>query len=662
MRVYFPYEKVRAEQQELIKDVAASVASEKIFLTHAPTGLGKTASTLAPALSYALENNKKVFFLTPKISQHEIVLETANLMNKRFELGIKTIDLVGRKQMCIDPFLSRVQSGFYEACAKRKKDKMCKYYTNTKGYTPKQKAIAIRRKREILTQYNNSYLTIKEQSMFSELCPYEITLEMIKNANLIVGDYSHLFHEDIRENVLGQSGIQLKDIILIVDEAHNLPERLRDMMSISFDLNAVGKAINEAKNIGSFETEFLLKDIEKEILNLGKKLSLNNSNATLELKDIEFLKKIARTNLELIEESAAKFMTKNNTENSFLLALEEFLYELLKEKEHTLYVIERKNSLGIGVYPLDPSEMASDILKKTHSAVLMSGTLLPLSMYSDVLGVSGVDEQLKKQIEEINKTKEMNSLHNNGFLVSAHEIKEQQKNNSLHNKESKLLMKEYKSPFPKENRLNLFVEKTTMKYTSRNAEQYNKIAQTIDSVISKIPGNTIVFFPSFETLESIALVMHTRRKILKQQREMSQDEKTKLVHEFKLLGSSFGGVLLAVSGGSISEGLDFPGDYLSCAIIVGVPFGRMDIYTNALIEFYEKRFHKGWEYAYNGTAITKAMQAAGRVIRTETDRGVCVFLDERFGESRFKIYYPKDFEFKKTFSPEKEVEEFFSKK
>jgi len=662
MKVYFPYEKVRAEQQALVADVAEAVAKEKIFLAHAPTGLGKTVSTLAPALSYALENNKKVFFLTPKISQHEIVLETANLMNEKFNLGIKTVDLVGRKQMCIDPFLSRTGTGFYEACAKRKKDKACKFYGNTKGYTPKQKTIAFRRKREILQNYNKSYLYIKENCVFKELCPYEITLEMIKNANLIVGDYSHLFHEDIRENILGQSGIQLEEIIVVVDEAHNFPERLRDMMATSFDLNGLEKAIKEAKNVGAFETEFLLKDIEKEITLLGKKLSLNNSDAVLSPNEIEFLKKVAKQGLEQIEETAAKFMAKNNTENSFLLALNEFLYELLKEKVHTLHVIERKNALGIGVYPLDPSEMAKDVLEKVHSAVLMSGTLLPLEMYSDVLGISQINNENEKRFAEQGKKDEQNALHNRGFAVSAHELRDQQKNMVKHNVNSKILMKEYKSPFPKENRLNLFVEKTTMKYTARNAEQYKQIAETIDKVISKVPGNTIVFFPSFETLESISTLLRTRRQILKQEREMAQDDKTKLVHKFKLLGSQFGGVLLAVSGGSFSEGLDFPGDYLSCAIIVGVPFGRMDIYTNALIDFYEKKFHKGWEYAYNGPAITKAMQASGRVIRTETDRGACIFLDTRFSEPRFKVYYPKDFEVKKTIEPEKEVEKFFNKK
>jgi DNA excision repair protein ERCC-2 len=662
MKVYFPYDKVRSEQQELVQDVANSVATGKIFLAHAPTGLGKTVSSLAPALSYALENNKKVFFLTPKISQHEIVLETANLMNEKFKLGIKTVDLVGRRQMCIDPLLSSAgyNIGFYEACNKKKKEKLCKFYTNTKGYTPKQKAEATRRKRMLIHAYNNSYMYIKEQCMFSELCPYELTIEMIKGANLIVGDYSHLFHEDIREGILAAAGIQLEDIVLVVDEAHNLPERLRDMMAISLDLSSVEKAQKESKNVSDFEVEMLLKDIEKEILSIGKKLSLDLSEARIDQKEVEFLTKVAKTGLEKIELAGEKFMAKHKTENSYLMAIAEFFYFLLKEKKHTLFLIERKASLTIGVYPLDPAEIACDVLDRVHSATLMSGTLLPLEMYSDVLGVTILNSKPNgiSEINTLGEKKEEEKFPS----TSAYSIHQ---NNLQHNsaigidKEKKVWLKQYKSPFPKENRINLFVEKTTTKYTSRNPEQYKQIGEMVDKIVGKVPGNTIVFFPSFELMESVSRSIKTRRQILKQEREMSQDAKTKLVHEFKLLGSRFGGVLLAVSGGSIAEGLDFPGDYLSCAIIVGVPFARMDIYSNALINYYEKKFHKGWEYAYNAPAITKAMQASGRVIRTETDRGVCIFMDERFSDARFKPYYPKDFEYKKTLTPEKEVDEFF---
>ncbi len=647
MKVYFPYDKVRAEQQEFVKDTAYAVREKKIFLAHAPTGLGKTVSTLAPALSYAIENDKKVFFLTPKISQHEIVLETAKMMNERFNLDIKAIDLVGRRQMCVDPFLSNASFavGFYEACNKKKKDKLCKYYTNTKGYTPNQKAEAIRNKRGLIHSYNNHYSFIKEQCSLHELCPYELTVEMIKNADLIIGDYSHIFHDDIREGILNANGakIKLEDIVLVVDEAHNLPERIRDMLSTRIDFNTIEKAQKEAKNIGDFEVEQIVKDLEKGLLNLGQKLSLEINEAKIEESNINFFKKIAGTELTKIEEASEKFMAKHKTENCFLSSIIEFIYTLLKQKQHTLYMIERKGSLTIGVYPLDPSEAARDVLTKVHSAVMMSGTLLPLEMYSDVLGINKLNSQEEEKKE----------------IISAEKLIDK---DNIHNTKQKVILKQYKSPFPRENRLNLFVDSTTTKYTSRSSEQYKLIAEGVDKIIAKVPGNTIVFFPSFELMHNISTQIKTRRQILKQEREMSQDEKTKLIHKFKLLGSNFGGVLLAVSGGSIAEGIDFPGDNLSCAIIVGVPFGRMNTYTNSLIQFYQFKFNKGWEYAYNAPAISKAVQAAGRVIRTETDKGVCIFLDERFGEVRFKNYYPRDFEYKKTNTPEKDVEEFFNKK
>ncbi|MBT4192626.1 MAG: hypothetical protein HOE11_04925, partial [Candidatus Diapherotrites archaeon] len=163
----------------------------------------------------------------------------------------------------------------------------------------------------------------------------------------------------------------------------------------------------------------------------------------------------------------------------------------------------------------------------------------------------------------------------------------------------------------------------------------------------------------FELLERIAPLIRVSRKTLKQEREMSGENRTDLINSFKALGNSFGGILLAVSGGSIAEGVDFPGEHLSGAIIVGIPFGRMGLYSKALIAFYEKRFHKGWEYAYNAPAISKSVQAAGRVIRTETDKGICMFLDKRFSDKKYEKFFPKDLFAKKTLEPEKEVKAFF---
>jgi DNA excision repair protein ERCC-2 len=610
MKIYFPYANVRKEQQKLIKDIAEVLNEKNNLLAHAPTGLGKTASSLAPAISFALENKKKIFFLTPKISQHEIVLETIKLMNEKFNLEIKAVDLVGKKALCLDPFLSNVNFGFYEACSKKKKDRKCKFYNNVKARTKKEKIRSVGLKQALLQKYNSSYLETKQDCFVKELCPYELTLEKCKEADVIIADYSHIFDSGIRKNILNSSKTELKDSIIIVDEAHNLSDRIRDMFSISLDLSALQRAQKEAKSVSNFEVEFLLKDIEKEIISLGKTLSLSMNEERIEEIELQKLKKIAKTKISELEECGEVFMTKRRVESCSMMKVLEFLEILLMKKENTLNKIERKSSLSLTILPLDASIFSKQVFDEAYASILMSGTLLPLQMFADILGVEGK-------------------------------------------------MKQYSSPFSKENRLNLFVEKTTTKYTERNQENFEEIASIINKCIPKIPGNSIIFFPSFQILESIAPLINTSRKILKQERELEQEKRTQLIHNFRSLGNGFGGVLLAVSGGSIAEGIDFPGEHLYGAIIVGLPYAKMSLESKAMIDFCQKKFKRGWEYAYNAPAINKAVQAAGRVIRTEEDKGVCVFLDKRFSEKRFEQYYPKDLEIKKTREADKEIEKFF---
>lgn len=611
MQVFFPYENVRVQQKELMSDIALALTERKVLLAQAPTGLGKTVSSLAPIISFAREHNKKIFFLTPKSSQHTIVLETVREINQKFSLGVSAIDLVGKKQMCLDPLVSRVPYGFYEACNKKKKEGKCIWYANVKGKTVKQKHDATIRKRPLLDKYNKEFSYIKDLCAIHTLCPYEITLEMTKKADIIICDYAHIFNSDIRDGLLAPNGITLEDCILIIDEAHNLPNRVRDMLSSSLTFDFVERASKEAKSVGAFDVEFLLTDILKEMTNFGKKLDLTKNEAVLGFEDFDLLKRLVKGKEDAVLETSSKYMTKAKTENCFLLSVWEFVHELLREKENTIHVIERRNGLRVSIYPLDVEESVGNVLNATWSSVLMSGTLLPLEMYKDMLGIK------------------------------------------------KSMLKEYESPFPKENRLNIIASGVTTKYTTRGSDQYKIIGDKASAIISKVPGNTIIFFPSFEMLESIHPYIRTSRKVLKQKQEMENIEKNKMILEFKSLGGMFGGVLLAVSGGSIAEGIDFPGEHLLCAIIVGIPFAKTNIYSEALIRFYDNKLGKGFDYGYIAPALNKALQAAGRVIRTETDRGICVFLDERFGEDRYRKFFPKKFEFVKSINPENEVGLFF---
>jgi len=618
MKLYFPYDSPREEQRKLMEDFVEAIASKKVLLAHAPTGLGKTISSLAPALSFALENKKIVFFVTPKISQHEIVLESVNLMNEKFNLGIKAIDLVGRKNLCLDPMLKNLNQGFYEACSKKKKTKKCVFYNNCKGSTPKSKKQAAIRKSHVIHNFNCSFSQIKDLCAQRELCPYEVTLEMCRNANLIIGDYSHVFDKGIRENIFSQAGIDLKDVILVVDEAHNLPKRIRDMMSLKLDREVIEKAIKECSVVGDVEAGLLVKDLLKEFdVVVRNNLSITKAQNELKLKDLVFFGRVGGEEVELLLDTSSKFMEFTSAEGSALLSLATFV-TILREgnliEDESLVVVE-KTLWGprISINGLNPSVYSGEVFDKCFSGILMSGTLVPLEMYVDVLGIKN------------------------------------------------FVLKEYLSPFPRENRLNLFVNKTTTRYSDRSEKQFDEIADEVNKIVSLVPGNIIVFFPSFEILREVEPRISQGRKVFVQEQSMAQEQKSNLVKDFKLESNGFGGILLAVSGGSIAEGVDFPGAHLSCAIIVGIPFARVGLFSNALIKYYDIRFKKGWDYGYNAPAISKAVQAAGRVIRTESDKGICVFLDKRFVSPMYSKYFPKNFDRVITSDSLKEIKDFLEK-
>ncbi len=614
MKVFFPYRLVRDEQALLMNDFADCLKSGKVLVAQAPTGLGKTISGLAPAISFARENKKKIFFLTPKSSQHQIVIETVRLINSHFGLNIKAIDFVGKRQMCLEPFVKHIAHGFYEACESKKDSNSCFFYSNTFGKNPASKT-KIKQKRAIVeSHFNNSFSKMKEKCEDNHLCPYEIALEMSKHADIIVCDYAHLFNPEIREKILSKSGIALSDCIVIVDEAHNLPHRLRDIQSSTLSIDALEKAGKEARSIGSFEVESLIKDLGKEIVSFGKKLSFNIKEASLSVDELSHIRALFKGNEGTVYDASLKYMTKYKTEACFLLSVWEFMHSISVHNEDVLFAIERKQSLRLGYYPMDIEVGAGKLLNSVHSGLLMSGTMLPLEMYSDVLGIR------------------------------------------------KAVLKEYQSPFPKENRVNLLVKGATTKYSSRGEKQFSFLANNIERIASKVPGNIVVFFPSFDLLETISKKISLNKKVFTQKQEMNNEDKRKILDNFKDNTTIGGNILFAVSGGSLAEGIDFPGDNLLCAIIVGFPFARTSIHSNALITHYEKRFKKGFEYGYSSPAMNKALQAAGRVIRSEKERGVCVFLDERFGESQYTKFFPKGFVLKETITPEKETQEFFLEK
>ena len=244
----------------------------------------------------------------------------------------------------------------------------------------------------------------------------------------------------------------------------------------------------------------------------------------------------------------------------------------------------------------------------------MSGTLTPIEMFRDVLGIENVVE------------------------------------------------KSYPSSFPVENRLALVVPETSTKFTLRNDAMFEKIAKICVDVVNMVPGNSALFFPSYGLRDRVVRFFDgCEKKVLLERAEMVKKEKAELLDEFRR-SKDKGAALLGVSAASFAEGIDLPGDELRAVVVVGLPLARPDIKTRALIAYYDQKFGRGWDYGSTFPAINKCLQAAGRCIRSETDKGMVLFLDQRFIWPNYFKCLPEDWGIDVVKSYREKVSGFFGAK
>jgi DNA excision repair protein ERCC-2 len=208
--------------------------------------------------------------------------------------------------------------------------------------------------------------------------------------------------------------------------------------------------------------------------------------------------------------------------------------------------------------------------------------------------------------------------------------------------------------------LELVVDAVTTKYTERDKSMYQKIAWYLKKSMEHVPGNTGVFFPSYRVQKKVYEQLQDRvnHDVFLERPGMSKEEKQKLFDNFAAAKEEGNGVLLGVVGGSFGEGVDYPGDVMNAACVVGVPLHPPDLETEALIDFYEEKFGDGWGYAYNMPAVNRALQAAGRCIRSADDRGVVMFLDERYTWNTYAQALPHN-QYHVTQAPWQEIQHFF---
>src|SRR3989344_5747891 len=604
----FPFASVRPHQKEFMDDVRNAESSGSHLIANAPTGIGKTAAALSPALEYSLENGKPVFFLTPRHSQHVIALET--LKKLREKASFRVADIIGKKWLCsydMDDFSS---SEFMDFCRALVKDERCPFYkasrTNEKVMTGQANATLAGM---------DGFLHAEEfkQRVSKNFCAYELLMETARTSSVVIADYYHIF-SPARTATLLRLKKEMKDIIFIVDEGHNLPSRVRVLMSekitsfsrVRGEEEAEKHKLEEAKNIASQAYNALNALAKSEESYVTKEAFLG---------ELERRTGSMNTMIETLEE-ASSFVRKNSRK-SYLASLLKFIISWEAAGEGYVRTIRKAPARTGGTYVslslscLDPSLFTKEVIEGSHSTILMSGTLYPPDMYREILGFP-----------------------------------------------RNVAMKSYDSPFRKENRLNIILPSVTTKYSTRNEESYRKIASYVSSCVNAIKGNCAVFFPSYAFRDAVHPLIKVQKPVLLEEKNANKEQRQQLYNRFVAMHRT-GAALLAVQAGSFSEGIDLAGDFLNGVIVVGIPLEHPDLETKALIDYYDARFGRGWDFGYAYPAMIRSIQAAGRCIRTENDRGVCVFMDQRFLWANYRKVFPSDFKFIVTDAPEQEIRRFW---
>jgi len=621
---FFPFPSVREGQREFMADVKHAVEAGGILVAHAPTGIGKTVAALVPALQYAIENEKTVFFLTSKRSQHKIAIDTLRLIKERNGLDITAVDITSKQSMC--PRAVSIYREFYslfnEFCRNEQRNKRCWYYMN-------HDADALARIRSEIMHVEE----LCEWCKTRQVCPYKAALEVGKSADVIVCDYNHLFSRDIASKMLEKIEKNLDELIVIVDEAHNLPDRIRNNLSSELRLKTISETARGIRNIDRelynnlLQMEMILK---KLVTNAAKakraEITVDRDFLIGELEKMlrrrievlsykEFINAI-RSRAEAIHASTSRSMpmsmsmsTGGESETrkerdilqSNLASISDFL-DAWTTEEKCLRILSINDNPTLSLKLLDPSVLSEPVFRRAHASIMMSGTLYPVEMYADVLGATRVNGR-------------------------------------------EIILREYKSPFPRENRLIAVTRGLTTKYTKRGEAMYRRIGEKIEAIAENVRGGMAVFFPSYALLKAILAYLspQIRRRVMVERREMGKMERNRL---YEQLRDEESGILFAVQGGSFSEGMDYESNTLKAIIVVGLPLSPPTLEVKATQGYYTGKYgaDKGRLYGYLYPAITKVLQAAGRGIRSEHDRCIIVLMDYRFAQFPYKRCLPPDFD------------------
>ena len=560
-KLEFPFGSYRKGQRNLAKYAYATAVNGGNLFVEAPTGIGKTMSTLFPFIKALKDDEKsKIFYLTAKNSGKINAHHDIKILKEK---GLSLIDILitAKEKVCF--------------C----KDKSCNpdECPFAKGYYNKIKNVI---KESLLSFDDFDYETIIYMAKKYEICPFEYQLDLSLFSDVIICDYNYLF--DPVSYMKRYFDEDSSHYLALVDEAHNLVSRSRDMYSASLDKTMYITAKESLKGSKNKKIKTMLSRMKKlfdsyELLDDGEHEFMDIS-----LKDFHTIEYFVNTYQEVNKvdnQDITKELTKLYLEVNKFKKISEFYSD-----NYLFYVKKEGDNVTINLFCLDASKYIKSILARIKASIMFSATLSPMEYYVNLLG-GNIDENPTIELE---------------------------------------------SPFPREHLKIMVAPKVSIKYKNRE-KTYEQVAEYIKKFVTQKIGNYFVYLPSYEYQERIIefLDLPNDIELHIQKKDMFDYEKEEFLNNFKENPKSTH-VALTIIGGSFGEGIDLVSDRLIGLIVVGIGLSKINYESNKIVEYFKSKDLSGYDYAYTFPGMNKIMQAVGRLIRSEKDRGAALLIDERY--------------------------------
>lgn len=588
----FPFSRYRKGQRELAVSTYRTIEEGKKLFAQAPTGIGKTMSTLFPSIkAIGEEIASKIFYLTAKTITREVPIASMGMMLNK-GLRAKTLVITAKEKICLNDETK---------CNPRD----CQY---AKGHYDRVNDA-------IMDIFENEDLITRDVAIFyakkHNVCPFEFILDVSLWADIVICDYNYVFDPQVYLKRFFES--PKEDYVFLIDEAHNLVDRSREMFSAEINK----KSFLDIRDIFKEEYKAIYKAINKvnSIMNkLKKDLKVSGEYYQREeITDFYYPIKKLITLLEpwLVEE-------KKHEEYDKVLDLYFTLITFIKiadlyDSHYVTYIKEEYGDLFFKLYCVDSSYLLKEASMRGRSSIFFSATLTPLDYHKDLLG--GIKEDYDIKLS---------------------------------------------SPFPRENLCLMIGNNISTRYKDRE-KTYDDIVNYIESFIFSRKGNYFVFFPSYAYMTAIYELLLEKNQdlnIIMQNSNMSEVEREEFLNKFDEEENI---IAFAVMGGIFSEGIDLTGEKLIGAIVVGVGLPMICFERNIIKDYFDHNIGEGFEYAYVYPGMNKVLQAAGRVIRSPEDRGAILLIDDRYKTNRYKSLFPNEWQGCKSVWSDKNIKEILSR-